>query len=504
MSFLDRLIAFICRCFKKGDPSVKPDVHEPTSPQRTARPVQPAAVLYVPGLSLKPDATDAELVEALGRLKGWKELAEVYGGIAKLAPRRAFKPSPGLEKLINRANENAQRVGVRGYRPLDTAAYVLLSLPRVGGKPVLDSYCELKARLSSLGAQVSLSMPTRPAQASNDYLSAAVPFRGIHASPLVSAAGRSVDGTDQWLVDVEKAWLTQGIAANTPITRLPLPANVVESAELGDIHHGTAVAGIVLGAVGSPKLAGIAPNARFIQGPCLELSGQGDPSQILAATILEAAVQLSQAPQGTGVLLIQQETWDGLPIETLPLEFAAIQTAAAAGHIVVQPAGNAGIDLDAVSGQWFDGTNSLADRPLNPNLGGATSGAVTVAAAGSGHDPAGVAFGQRSPTSNWGLLVDGWAWGDSIAPLGVTRNAAGDPVAFADPTGFGGTSGAAAILAGAALLMQQLRRDAGRAPLHAGELRALLKNTGLGTPGLGELSQATMPDLAQLKPVLEQ
>jgi hypothetical protein len=198
-------------------------------------------------------------------------------------------------------------------------------------------------------------------------------------------------------------------------------------------------------------------------------------------------------------LLIEQETWDAMPIETLPLEFAAIQTAAAAGHIVVQPAGNGSQDLNGVTGTWLDPANAFVPRPLDPTQGGPTSGAITVAAAHSGRDAALGKLGERSPSSNFGHLVDGWAWGDSIATLGVTRNASGEAVAFADPAGFGGTSGAAAIVASAVLLLQHLRSDAAQAQLNPAELRRLLGDTALGTEGQGEFLGKCMPDLGKLR-----
>jgi Subtilase family len=488
---------------------MKPELGESTPPQRTSRPIRPSVVLYLPAFVPGTDSSDEAVGDALAKVPGWSELEKAFGGRTQLAPRRAFKNSEGLERLIAKATANAERSGVKGYRPLDYQRYFLLSIPKGSGKPLMDTYCELKAGLARLGGQVYLSMPTRSAQASNDYVGAADPLGGIGATSLVSGhTGQAINGSGQWIVDVEKAWLSPGGPVALQMVNLPSSVNTVESAELADIHHGTAVAGIVLGsAINNTALGGIAPGARFFKGACLELTGSADPSQILASTILDAAVQLDLSPQGSGVLLIEQETWDAMPIETLPLEFAAIQTAAAAGHIVVQPAGNGGQNLDELTGIWLDATRAFVPRPLGPDPSGPTSGAITVAAAHSGRDATLGKLGERSPTSNFGHLVDCWAWGDSIATLGVTRNASGDAVAFADPAGFGGTSGAAAIVAGAVLLLQQLRAEANPAPpqtqthmpLNAGELRPLLRNAALGTTGQVELKERCMPDLAKLR-----
>ncbi len=500
--FLTRLRRFLRACFAKGDSTVIPEAQDSTPPIRISRPIQPTLVLYLAQAEPGADSSDAAVADALAKVKGWKEFSAGFGGTARLAPRRAFKDSPGLDELVAKASRNAQSMGVRGYRPLDYKRYFLLSVPSSAGASSADTYCELKAGLQRIGGRVFLSMPTRRAAATNDYLGSAQAVGGIGASQLVSSTNAPVDGDGQWLVDVEKAWLTPSDNFNSPVLALPTSANVAESAELADIHHGTAVAGIVLGAAGQQAIGGIAPRARFFKGPCLELSGAADPSQILASTILDAAVLLSQSPRGTGVLLIEQETWDAFPVECLPLEFAAIQTAAAAGHIVIQPAGNGAQDLNGAFGLWFDPANNLAQRPLDPAQNGPTSGAIIVGAGCSGHDAVVSPFGERSPSSNYGRVTDCWAWGDSIATLGVTRDAAGAVVAFPDPAGFGGTSGAAAMVAGAVLLMQHLRQAEGRAQLTPAELRAHLRNPALGTDGQGDLKGSFMPDLAKLKSVL--
>lgn len=521
--FLVRLCAFFCRCLTKGETTVKPPSDNAPPLPRTARPIQPTLVVYWPKLKPIDDSPEA-VAQALGQLNGWNELSEQFGGTARLTPRRAIQDSEQLDALIKKATANAESAGVRGYRPMGYKHYFVMSIPSRSGPSAMDRYCDLKAGLTKLGAQVYLSMPTRPADVSNSYVAAVRPTDAVGANLLTSKTGTPVSGAGEFVVDIEKAWLMAGINANPPAASLPSRANAVESAELGDIGHGSAVAGIILG-VGNnptnPTIGGLAPSAQFVKGACLEVSGTVDPSQTLASTILDAAVFLSQnAPEGTGVILIEQETWERLPIESLPLEFAAIQTAAAAGHIVVQPAGNGGQDLNSVSGLWFDGTTqpdgtaTLAARSLDPMQGGPTSGAITVAAGCSGIDPAAGLLGVRSAESNYGNLVDCWAWGDSIATVSVTKDQWGQPFTFPDPVGFGGTSGASAIIAGAVLLMLQLSREAQQPRLNAGRLRDLLQGldvngvngvNGLqvGTSGVGDLAGKFMPDLALLKPALE-
>ncbi|MEO7402484.1 MAG: S8 family serine peptidase, partial [Burkholderiales bacterium] len=233
------------------------------------------------------------------------------------------------------------------------------------------------------------------------------------------------------------------------------------------------------------------PSVDFYKGPCIEPGGTMDPSQILASTILDAVLQLEKSPRGTGVILIEQETWDAMPIESQPLEFGAIATAVAAGHIVVEPAGNGGQSLDSATGYTLDANGDWVARSLDPTVPGPTSGAIVVAGGRSG--VGGSTLGDRSATSNFGNLVDCCAWGDSIAALTVTRDASGDPFLIDDTTGFGGTSGASAMIAGAVVLMQHLRAEAKNAQLTPSAIRDLLK---IGTPGQGDLTGKMMPNLA--------
>lgn len=547
--FLVRVCAFFHRCLCKGEPAMKPDADKTPTMPRTARPIQPALVVYWPTLKVngEPPNSPEEVAAVLNERKDWIDFAKPFGGTLRFAPRRAFKTSKGLDELIDRANKNSKEakasnklLGVRGYQPLDYKHYYLMSLPSGIGPSSIDAYCKLKSGLKSLGAKVYLSMPAQSAQASNSYVDAA-PV-GVGAQPtLVSVVDPNtniqIDGTDEWIVDIEKAWATD-LDANR-VKSLPRetdtgvpPVVVVESSFRTDIEHGTAVAGIVLGRQGASTdttVIGLAPGASFFKGACLESSETADPSEILASTILEAAVHLSTSPRGTGVILIEQQTWDKMPIETMPLEFAAIQTAVAAGHIVVQPAGNASRNLDLdreeCKGWYFDANHELANndqnggdqkyedlkqRSLNPNSGDPTSGAITVAAAC--HDPAigGVERG-RSQESNFGALVDCWSWGDSIKTLGVNLDNQGQFVTSTDPVAFNDTSGASAIIAGVILLMQQIRSAKGQSRLNAGQVRDLLRNTTttlgttvsltnpLGTPGQNDLYGKYMPDLVALQ-----
>ena len=131
--------------------------------------------------------------------------------------------------------------------------------------------------------------------------------------------------------------------------------------------------------------------------------------------------------------------------------------------------------------------------------------AILVAAGGSGEgDPYGELFpslGNRIISSNFGSIIDTWAWGDSI----MSAIARVDSTTGAKTLVAGGsseTSGASAVIAGAILLMQQLRQSRGLQPLQYPDLRTHFANPLLGTVGVGDLSAVVMPDLAKLEPVI--
>lgn len=477
-------------------PPVRLPEREPPA-RRVARPMAPVVAAYVPGLA-RPDGPGPDaLARALEALPGWSAMAERYGGTRALAPQPAFTATPGLDALIARAAKNAEQAGVRGYEPLVPHRYVLLPVPQGTGRPTVDAYCQLRADLQRVGASAYLQLPTRPAAGSGAYAGPGQPGGGIGATGLASAhTGRAATGAGQVLVDVERGW----IAYSPQMTRLPPIATAVESGNLADMAHGTAVASILLGAPGDPAIPGLAPAVRFVAAPCAALAGSTLPVAAVADAILAAGVHLLEAPTGTGVILLQQQTGEYLPLETDPYVYAAIRTVSAAGHLVIQPAGNAGVDLDTVSGFHFDAVGALVARPLDaPLRDPRDANAVVVGATCSGQPGSPGVLGQPHPESNTGALVDTWAWGDAIAALGATIDAGGVPVAVPSPVAFGGTSGAAAIVAGAAVLLQQLRAEApGQAPLQPAQLRTLLRDPALAT-GFAGPPAVRIPDLARLK-----
>ena len=176
------------------------------------------------------------------------------------------------------------------------------------------------------------------------------------------------------------------------------------------------------------------------------------------------------------------ETYDW-PAEILQANYDWISTATAAkGIVVVEAAGNGGHNLDA----YKDASGKkIFDRSVRD------SGAIIVGAGSAEFPHAKLGF------SNHGKRIDCYAWGEKIDTT-TTSEAGGSNTEYT--TGFGGTSGASPIVAGAALIVQGIaqaainRRERTRR-FNSRELRDLLKTNGTKLKNESTDTIGVMPDL---------
>jgi hypothetical protein len=148
--------------------------------------------------------------------------------------------------------------------------------------------------------------------------------------------------------------------------------------------------------------------------------------------------------------------YKNLPAEVEYPLFDLIRTATAEGIIVIEAAGNGGIDLDE-----FD--------PYAAPHWGKDSGAIIVAAADVPVTRSSISY-SRLAESNYGSRIDCFAWGREIcAPYDVTG-----PQKYVQD--FGYTSGASAIIAGAALAVQCYAKAKKNRTLSAEEMRLVLSD----------------------------
>jgi hypothetical protein len=183
------------------------------------------------------------------------------------------------------------------------------------------------------------------------------------------------------------------------------------------------------------------------------------------------------------VLLLEAQTLmyghDDIPLEAEPDVFEVVELATTAGITVIAAAGNGGHDLDAITDD--DGT-IVFDRE---------SGAIIVAAAKLESAPQ----WEPSDFSCHGARIDCFAQGNQVVTLDT--NELGTASDTTD--GFGGTSSASAIVAGAALVVQGIAQQHLGSKLEPGELRSLFRDAALNTPpGSPTYKIGVMPNLLNI------
>ncbi|HKP85948.1 MAG TPA: S8 family serine peptidase [Blastocatellia bacterium] len=247
-------------------------------------------------------------------------------------------------------------------------------------------------------------------------------------------------------------------------------------------NHGTAVIGELVAAPDGIGVTGIAHGAKL--GLVNPLTGAVPD---VAGAIRRAASEM----RAGDVMLIEEQSTVGprfdlstgrglLPVEYETQIFQAIKSATSKGIVVVESAGNGFDDLD------HPAYNGAFDRNKKD------SGAIMV---GAGLPEGGVyGFGPdrtRTPESNYGSRVDVQGWGRFITTTGFgdLRHELGENNWYT--IDFGATSGAAAMVAGAAALIQSILIERGREPLEPADLRQLLVCA--GTPQTGNLSERIGP-----------
>ena len=215
-------------------------------------------------------------------------------------------------------------------------------------------------------------------------------------------------------------------------------------------EHGTATLGVTSAVVNGYGVSGMAPDAEVHTFP--EWASQGGMRRVDAIT---QAIAGSQA--GDVVLLEMQK--GGGPAELDPAVWTVVKTGTDAGVVVVGAAGNGGRNLD-----------DEEDAEITEYRERGDSGAILVGAGSpdTQHD--------RLSFSTYGSRVDVQGWGGSVATLGF-----GDLAAYGGDknqrytASFNGTSSASAMVAAAAVLLQ----EASGKTLTPTELRQLLIDTGV-------------------------
>ena len=415
------------------------------------------------------------------RARSIKAQADVEAGMRPRAPFRARGLVGFFTLDARQLSESARSEFVRRLKGLRDI--------------VATAYLESTYESAGTGATDQVE---RSYTAHQEYLDAAP--RGVGAR--ANGQWRVSDGAGVKFVDIESAWNLdhECLAGRNPPIH---PGNGYDPNEPLTGRHGTAVLGVVLAPRAGLPICGVAPGSA-LASLVSPLTENGESVNVAEA------IALATDELGFGdVLLLEMQTTGKLPVEVNPAEFAAIELAASKGIVVIEPAGNGPWDLDRVS----------ADPELAPAWDLALrqdpnripdSGAILVSGCRSDLEPHAPEAHRRVPDFGYGSRVDCFAWGEHVVTAGTNNppsvGGVHDPGSL-DPnkwydSRFGGTSAASAIIAGVALVVQQMAEQTLGYRLSPFQLRELLRHRAGGTRILGGRRPGVMPDLARVPPRL--
>ncbi len=266
------------------------------------------------------------------------------------------------------------------------------------------------------------------------------------------------------------------------------------------IAHGTAVAGILVAQDNGHGVTGFAPQAKYLSASMLdgvtaELAGSTDgidepttelDNDIEPGTIWIIEVQLPgkySAGSCTSTATVDGQ-YGCVPVELWPDSFDAIAQATAYGVTVIEGGGNGSMNLNDPT--LYTGSWSFAK-----NMATEDAGAIMVGASQGSNE-------QKATFSNCGTRMNAFAWGQSVATTGYPyglyawegTTAPVPPNTETNTTfinNFGGTSSAAAMVGGAAVLVQShARAELGhKRYLMPFKMREILTGTGVAQADAG-------------------
>jgi serine protease len=308
---------------------------------------------------------------------------------------------------------------------------------------------------------------------------------GDNSRPKIHVRGEGVS-----IFDVEYGWMPP-VGGKPGHEDLPGPKTDVplQSSDFDDQQHGTSVVGVLAAIDNAYGITGIANQSMLkfqpIQQPPTGSSSEDSPADCLVAAIDAAGASLVE--NGDVVLIEVQmpppstlpaqscscnfPQCGDLPAEAWPEVREAIQHIAdgSQGHfgVVVEAAGNGSVNLDLLKDENGD--------PLFPSY---VSNAILVGAA----KPYG---GQPMCYTNYGTALDLESWGEKVASTGFGNlyHAGTGPGCYYT-SNFGGTSSAAAIVAGVVADVESAAKslcpgmDPSKAGLTTSKVLGLLRRTG--------------------------
>lgn len=272
------------------------------------------------------------------------------------------------------------------------------------------------------------------------------------------------------LVDLEQGWIPHEDLEPPNVDLNEIFGNNRDGEGLYRGHHGTAVLGQIVGADNDRGVLGIASAAR------VRVVSHYNQDERKSRNVANAIRQAIPKMEPGDVLLLEVQR-SYLPTEVDDADRDAIRLAVAHGIIVVEAAGNGNADLDRF-------VDERGERVLNRRARGyRDSGAIMVGAARAAR-PHNRLAGRVGVGSNSGSRVDCFAHGNAVVTAGygdLDAYLEGDPDRPAYTHTFGGTSSAAPIIAGAALLVQAIHQGRTGTRVSPWEMRNLLSDPATGT-----------------------
>ena len=433
-------------------------------------PVNPPRVIvkFRDGVALRyDDHVDRQLLEL--DAAHWRRIKERFAGIAIRRMFRSVTPRR-LQELVQRALRQSE-----GYRPPNFLTYFVVDLPAdIDSNELLKTllewriveiaYFEAPAEDPVVTSQDPSLPSIDPKMIHQGYLDAAP--NGIDAKYAWTLPGG--DGAGQHFIDLEQGWTLdhEDLKAHGAQVRY---GTIVDTSR----PHGTCVLGVVCAVTNRVGCRGIAFGLSSVN----VVSHSGNVETV-ADTIVAAVNEMD-----LGSVLLLEVQRQLLPTERYLADFDAIALATASGITVIEAAGNGSSNLDLVG----DESGALVFAK-----GARDSGSILVGAADSALPH------QRRASSNFGSRVNCFAWGENVTAPTSTKVPRYSQTAYTNY--FDGTSSAAPIIAGAALVVQGIATAKAGIRLNAFQMRQLLANSSLGTPCPNPQAEniGVMPDLSKI------
>jgi Subtilase family len=448
----------------------------PAVPPVRLPPSRRVIVRFKPEVNLPYDSSAAEhLADQAGH--AWSEIAGPHPG-TRIGPLYPKIPTA----LLKSYSLLPPAVGQSPFRFLSD--FAVDCPPGVVPADVADRI-RTWASVRTAYVQAGAAPPPSSVMAHNDPLSALQ----LHLDPApIGIDARWVwhttpaNGAGVGFVDLEQGWVLNHEDLAAAGVAAPLHGQ-----DLVFRDHGANVLGVVRATDNNVGVVGIAPQCgvqvvspwtcQFT--PCIDHSSAGlEYHDHNVAQAIHAAIPAMRAGD---VLLLETQygTPDGfggalppyLPAEVDDVVYDAIRAAVTKGIVVVEAAANGTQDLDLYTKGGLNILNQTAGKDVFRD-----SGAILVAAAITVKPPTEI----RAPhtTTNFGRRVDCFAWGQGV-PTSGQESGSSSLNFYAN--NFGETSAAAAIVAGAAVLLQSWRIGTGPAPYTPDRLRELFRDTTLNT-----------------------